>query len=413
MSHRWISPVGRRFRVATLRVTLGFALAALLVAPVRSDGDFQTWLAALRAEAEAQGISAETLDRALSGVEPIERVIELDRRQPEFTQTFWRYLDQRISEQRIERGHAMLAEHQALFQEVGERYGVQPRFLAAFWGLESNYGSYTGDHRVIDALVTLAYDPRRGDFFRTQLIDALRIIDEGHIAPETMMGSWAGAMGHVQFIPSTFRNYAVDQDGDGRRDIWQSLPDALGSAANFLTEIGWDATRTWGREVRLPAGFDWELAGLERRKKLAEWQALGVRKIDGRSLPAVDLEASLVAPGGHKGPAFLVYPNFRVIMNWNRSVTYAIAVGHLADRLAGAGPLETERPAGERPLSRVEVEELQERLLAEGFDPGTPDGIVGGQTRAALRAYQRRAGLPPDGFPSVEVLQKLRTSEGG
>jgi membrane-bound lytic murein transglycosylase B len=396
-----------------LRVTLGFALAALLVAPARSDSDFQTWLAALRAEAEAQGISAETLDRALSGVEPIERVIELDRRQPEFTQTFWHYLDQRISEQRIERGHAMLAEHQALFQEVGERYGVQPRFLAAFWGLESNYGSYTGDHRVIDALVTLAYDPRRGDFFRTQLIDALKIIDEGHIAPETMMGSWAGAMGHVQFIPSTFRNYAVDQDGDGRRDIWQSLPDALGSAANFLTEIGWDATKTWGREVRLPAGFDWELAGLERRKMLAEWQALGVRKIDGRSLPAVDLEASLVAPGGHKGPAFLVYQNFRVILNWNRSVTYAIAVGHLADRLAGAGPLETERPAGERPLSRVEVEELQERLLAEGFDPGTPDGIVGGQTRAALRAYQRRAGLPPDGFPSVEVLQKLRTSEGG
>lgn len=417
MGQRWIIPgfipgilpVVRWFRVATL----GIALAALLIAPARSDGDFQTWLAALRAEAEAQGISAETLDRALSGVEPIERVIELDRRQPEFTQTFWRYLDQRISEQRIERGHAMLAEHQALFQEVGERYGVQPRFLAAFWGLESNYGSYTGDHRVIDALVTLAYDPRRGDFFRAQLIDALKIIDEGHIAPETMMGSWAGAMGHVQFIPSTFRNYAVDQDGDGRRDIWQSLPDALGSAANFLTEIGWDATRTWGREVRLPQGFDWELAGLERRKTLAEWQALGVRKIDGRSLPAVDLEASLVAPGGHKGPAFLVYQNFRVILNWNRSVTYAIAVGHLADRLAGAGPLETERPAGERPLSRVEVEELQERLLAEGFDPGTPDGIVGGQTRAALRAYQRRAGLPPDGFPSVEVLQKLRTSEGG
>lgn len=413
MGQRWIIPgilpVVRWFRVATL----GIALAALLIAPARSDGDFQTWLAALRAEAEAQGISAETLDRALSGVEPIERVIELDRRQPEFTQTFWRYLDQRISEQRIERGHAMLAEHQALFQEVGQRYGVQPRFLAAFWGLESNYGSYTGDHRVIDALVTLAYDPRRGDFFRAQLIDALKIIDEGHIAPETMMGSWAGAMGHVQFIPSTFRNYAVDQDGDGRRDIWQSLPDALGSAANFLTEIGWDATRTWGREVRLPQGFDWELAGLDRRKTLAEWQALGVRKIDGRSLPAVDLEASLVAPGGHKGPAFLVYQNFRVILNWNRSVTYAIAVGHLADRLAGAGPLETERPAGERPLSRVEVEELQERLLAEGFDPGTPDGIVGGQTRAALRAYQRRAGLPPDGFPSVEVLQKLRTSEGG
>ena len=409
MGHRWILPLVSCLKAAAL----GFAFAALFTSPARPDGDFQAWLTALRAEATAQGISPQTLDQALSGVEPVARIIELDRRQPEFTQTFWRYLDQRISDQRIERGRAMLAEHQALFREVAERYGVQPRFLAAFWGLESNYGSYTGDYPVIDALVTLAYDRRRGDFFRTQLLDALKILDQGHIAQDRMMGSWAGAMGHVQFIPSTFRHYAVDQDGDGRRDIWESLPDALGSAANFLSQIGWDPNKSWGREVRLPAGFVWELAGLDQRKKLAEWQALGVRRIDGRDLPAVDLDASLVAPGGHKGPAFLVYQNFRVILNWNRSVTYAIAVGHLADRLSGAGPLETERPADERPLSRPEVEELQARLLAEGFDPGLPDGIVGGQTRAALRAYQRRAGLPPDGFPSFEVLQKLRTSEGG
>ena len=220
-------------------------------------------------------------------------------------------------------------------------------------------------------------------------------------------------MGHVQFIPSTFRHYAVDQDGDGRRDIWGSLPDALGSAANFLSQIGWDGDATWGREVRLPADFSWELAGLDQRKSLAQWQALGLRRIDGGDLPAVDREASLVMPGGYRGPAFLVYQNFRVILNWNRSITYAIAVGHLADRLAGLGPLETERPAGERPLSRLEVEELQARLLAQGFDPGVPDGIVGGRTRAALRAYQRQAGLPADGFPSIEVLQKLRASEGG
>lgn len=401
-------------RVPRLKAAaLGLAAAALLTSPAGADEAFQAWMTDLRAEAAAQGVSAQTLDRALAAVEPIARIIELDRRQPEFTQTFWRYMDQRVTEQRIETGRALLAEHEDLFREIGQRYGVQPRFLAAFWGLESNYGSYTGDYPVIDALVTLAYDKRRADFFRGQLIDALKILDQGHIPTDRMMGSWAGAMGHVQFIPSTFRHYAVDQDGDGRRDIWGSLPDALGSAANFLSQIGWDRTGTWGREVRLPDGFAWELAGLDRRKTLPEWQALGLRQVDGGDLPAVDLEASLVMPGGYRGPAFLVYHNFRVILNWNRSITYAIAVGHLSDRLVGQGPLKSERPADERPLSRQEVEELQERLLAKGFDPGIPDGIVGRQTRAALRAFQRHADLPPDGFPSIEVLQKLRTSEGG
>jgi peptidoglycan lytic transglycosylase B len=389
------------------------ALAGLLASPARSDEAFQDWLAGLRAEAAGQGISLATLDRALTGVEPIAGIIELDRRQPEFTETFWRYLDQRVTDQRIERGRALLAEQATLFREIERRYGVQPRFLAAFWGLESNYGSATGDYPVVAALVTLAYDTRRGEFFRAQLFDALRILDRGDVAYDRMTGSWAGAMGHVQFIPSTFVHYAVDQDGDGRRDIWGSLPDALASAANFLSKIGWDHNSTWGREVRLPADFNWALAGLDQRKTLAEWQALGIRRTDGRDLPASAKTASLVAPGGHTGPAFLVYHNFRVILNWNRSVTYAVAVGHLADRLAGQGPLTTERPAAERPLSRREVEELQERLFAKGFDPGAPDGIVGGQTRAALRAYQGHTGLPADGYPSFEILQQLRTSEGG
>lgn len=409
MGHRWISPT-----VTYLRATaFSLALAGLFASPARSDEAFQAWLGALRAEAEADGISAETLDQALTGVEPIARIIELDRRQPEFTESFWRYLDQRVTDQRIERGRALLAEQAALFREVERRYGVQPRFLAAFWGLESNYGSAPGDYPVIDALVTLAYDTRRGDFFRTQLLDALRILDQGDIAYDRMKGSWAGAMGHVQFIPSTFAHYAVDEDGDGRRDIWDSLPDALASAANFLSQIGWDHNSTWGREVRLPADFPWELAGLDQRKTLGEWQALGVRRADGRDLPASPRTAALVAPGGHAGPAFLVYQNFRVILNWNRSVTYAVAVGHLADRLAGQGPLTAERPAAERPLSRREVAELQERLLAKGFDPGPPDGIVGGRTRAALRAFQRHADMPADGYPSIEVLHRLRTSEGG
>ncbi len=412
MGHRrisWILPALACLRAAALCLVL----AAALSPPARADAAFQAWLSDLRAEAAAQGISPGTLDRALTGVEPIPRIIELDRRQPEFTQTFWRYFDLRVTEQRIERGRALLEEQAELFRAISERYGVQPRFLAAFWGLESNYGSATGEYPVIDALVTLAYDERRSAFFRAQLLDALKIVDEGNIAPDRMMGSWAGAMGHVQFIPSTFRHYAVDQDGDGRRDIWDSLPDALGSAANFLSQIGWDPNGTWGEEVRVPADFSWELAGLDQRKTLAEWQAIGVRDAAGRDLPTTAQTASLVAPGGHTGPTFLVFQNFRVILNWNRSITYAIAVGHLADRLAGAEPLLAARPADERPLSRQEVEELQARLLAQGFDPGPPDGVVGGRTREALRAYQRNAGMPADGYPSIEVLQRLRMSEGG
>lgn len=409
MGHRWILPAVTSLRAAALSL----ALAGLCALPARADEAFQAWLAALRAEAEAQGISASTLDQALTGVEPIARIIELDRRQPEFTETFWHYLDLRVSEQRIERGRELLVEQAALFREVEQRYGVQARFLAAFWGLESNYGSATGDYPVIDALVTLAYDRRRGDFFRTQLLDALKILDQGHIAYDRLIGSWAGAMGHVQFIPSTFHHYAVDQDGDGRRDIWDSLPDALASAANFLSQIGWDPNGTWGREVLVPDDFAWDLAGLDQRKTLAEWQALGVRDAAGGDLPAGPETASLLAPGGYAGPTFLVYRNFRVILNWNRSITYAIAVGHLADRLAGDGPLKAERPAAERPLSREEVEELQARLLARGFDPGPSDGIVGGRTREALRAFQRHAGLPADGYPTIEVLRRLRMSEGG
>ncbi len=401
-----------------LGAALGLAPAvgvsvALAETETGAQAPFENWLADFRAEALAKGISPATLDRAFAGVEPIDRILELDRRQPEFTQTFWNYFDKRVTDTRIERGRAMLAAHGRLLEEIERRYGVQRRFLLAFWGLETNYGSYRGDYQVVAALATLAYDRRRSSFFRGQLLDALKIIEQEKIEPEAMVGSWAGAMGHVQFIPSTYLAYAVDYDGDGRRDIWGSLPDALASAANFLSNIGWDGERTWGREVRLPADFPWAQASLDQKRKLAEWQDLGVRRADGRDLPRVDIQASLILPGGHKGPAFLVYRNFGVIMNWNRSVTYAISVGHLADRLADGDPLKTPRPASERPLSRNEVEELQERLLAKGYDPGTPDGVIGRQTRAALRAYQQAAGLPPDGYPSYELLEKLRSSEGG
>jgi membrane-bound lytic murein transglycosylase B len=374
--------------------------------------DFATWLEDFKRDAAAAGISRATIEGAFAGVAPIERVLELDRKQPEFTQTFWNYLDKRVSARRMERGRALLREHAALLDKVRRRYGVQPRFLVAFWGLESNFGEFTGGLSVIAALATLAYDERRGAFFRAQLLDALRILDQGHIDVANMQGSWAGAMGQLQFIPSTFVGYAVDFDGDGRRNIWNSLPDVFGSAANYLSNIGWRGDETWGREVRLPRDFDWELADLSIRKPISDWQRLGVRRADGRDLPKADISGSIILPAGHKGPAFLTYGNFRAILDWNRSILYALAVGHLADRLAGKGPLLSPRPAREQALSRTQVEEMQNLLIGLGYDPGIPDGVVGSRTRAALREFQRQARRAADGHPTPELLESLRQVAG-
>jgi membrane-bound lytic murein transglycosylase B len=334
-------------------------------------------------------------------------VIELDRRQPEFMQSFRDYLDKRVTPERVERGRALLKKHRDLLTQVRDTYGVQPHYLVAFWGLESNFGDYLGGFPVIGSLATLAYDERRSAFFRRQLLHALHIVDEGHVAAQRMKGSWAGAMGHMQFIPSTFVRYAVDADGDGRRDIWHTLPDVFASAANYLSSIGWRGDERWGREVRLPDGFDYTLSGLETRRSLAEWHALGVRRADGGRLPRADMEGSVVLPAGHEGPAFLVYRNFRAILAWNRSLSYAVAVGHLADRIVGRGRLAAPR-VEQTPLSRQDVEELQRLLVGLGFDAGTPDGIAGPQTRSAVQAYQAKAGMPADGYPSRTVLRSLR-----
>jgi len=397
----------RRSLIALLTV-VGLGAVAMTAPAQAQDPTFQTWLQDLRREAAASGISSATLDAALSDIAPIDRIVELDRQQPEYTQTFWTYLDKRVTPERIARGRELLAQHHELLARVQARYGVQPRFLVAFWGLESNFGDYTGGFPVIGALATLAYDERRSDFFRIELLNALRILDAGHVTPAAMQGSWAGAMGQVQFMPSTFMRYAVDFDGDGRRDIWNSLPDIFASAANYLSGIGWQGDVIWGREVRLPPDFDWELAAQNLRKPVSAWAELGVRRADGGALPPAEIEGAIVLPAGHTGPAFLVYGNFEAILTWNRSLLYALAVGHLADRLVGAGPFLAERPAQETPLSRVEVEELQSLLVRLGFDPGTPDGVVGSKTRAALRAFQRNSRLAPDGYPTPDILQALR-----
>ncbi len=371
--------------------------------------DFPSWLADLRTEAARRGISTSTIDSAFAQVAaPLPRVIELDRSQPEFVQTFTGYMGNAISATRIARGQRLIEEHRALFEEVQAKYGVQPQYLTSFWGLESNFGQFTGGFSVLNALATLAWDPRRAQMFRDQFMTALRIIDAGHITAEGMTGSWAGAMGQLQFMPDTFEAYAVDGDGDGKIDIWGSLPDVLHSAANYLSRAGWKGDERWGREVVLPEGFDFALAGTNVRKSVTEWNALGVKRADGSPLGNADLQGSIIMPAGARGPAFLGYNNFRTTMVWNRSTFYAIAVGHLADRIVGEGPIRHMPQNEERPLTREEVWEMQTLLNGLGFDAGTPDGSVGSRTRDAVRDFQISRGLTPDSYVSYEVLTALR-----
>ncbi len=297
---------------------------------------FDAWLAAFRTEAAGAGISEATLDGAFAGVAPIARVVELDRSQPELTWTLEQYLERIVSKERVTRGREKLAENRVLLERISSRYGVQPRFLVALWGIETDYGRLGGGFPVVAAIATLAYDGRRSGYFRQELLQALRILEEGHVTPDRMTGSWAGAMGQVQFMPSSFRNFAADGDGDGRIDIWGSREDALTSAANYLARSGWVLDRTWGREVRLPDGLDAAGLGLEMRRPLEEWGDLGIRRIDGRPLPSVvGLPASVIQPDGAGTRAFLVYDNYRVILKWNRSHYFGIAVGTLADRIGG------------------------------------------------------------------------------
>jgi membrane-bound lytic murein transglycosylase B len=372
---------------------------------------FQAWLAGVRAEALRKGITEATLSAALSDIAPIPRVIELDRRQPEFTQTFWRYLDSAVSEARVRDGIARLRDNRETLSAVEGKYEVPGRILTAFWGLETNYGRNLGSYKVPTALATLAFDGRRSAFFRAELFDALTIIDRGHISPDKMVGSWAGAMGQTQFMPSTFLRHAVDETGDGRIDVWAQTTDALGSGANYLRNLGWNGQRGWGREVRLPRNFDLTLASLdggasETIKPLGAWAALGLTRTDGKPLPKQDLAAALILPAGVEGPAFLVYDNFRIILKWNRSIFYALAVGHLSDRINGGGGLVGKRQT-EEPLSRDQVIGLQSALKTFGHLDAEPDGTLGSATRRALRAYQLACRIPADGYAGQKAAQLL------
>lgn len=390
-----------------MKYILAFVFLLGFTNPVLAqEQSFDEWLAALRLEARDRGISEATLSALDAIREPEARVLELDNSQPEFVQTFTRYLSLRVTPNQVSRGQSLLQQHAALLEQVRQRYGVQPHYLVAFWAIESNFGSATGGFSVLQALATLAYDPRRADFFRRELLTALQILEDGHIAPERMTGSWAGAMGQLQFLPSVFYQHGVDGDNDGKIDIWNSLPDIFHSAANFLSELGWRGDERWGREVLLPANFDFSLSGATR-KSLQEWSDLGVTLVSGAPLPVADMEAIVVLPAGATGPAFLAYQNYQATMGYNPSTFYALTVGHLADRFTGSGAIQR-MPVNEIALSVADVRELQELLSSKGFDTGVPDGRVGRQTRAAIRSFQQSAGLPMDGYASGALLQALR-----
>ncbi|NIC04621.1 lytic murein transglycosylase [Billgrantia bachuensis] len=372
-----------------------------------SPEDFQAWLSDFRRQARGEGIGEATLARALDGVRYRPRVIELDRSQPEFVRPIWQYLDSAVSQARISQGQAKLAEHRETARRMEQRYEVPAEVVVAIWGIESNYGGNFGDFSTIEALATLAFDGRRRDFARGELLAALRILEAGDIAPERMIGSWAGAMGHTQFIPSSFVTYAVDGDGDGRRDIWNSIPDVMASTANYLARAGWQPGQPWGVEVRLPQGFDYSQTELSTRRSSREWGGLGVQRVGGGNLPGFE-QASVIAPAGARGPAFLVGSNYRAILRYNNATSYALAVGTLADRIAGREGIQAEWPREVQPLSRSQVREMQQALNERGFDVGTPDGVMGPNTRAGLRDYQRSIGVTPDGFATLDLLQRLQ-----
>lgn len=383
------------------------SLAVAEPAEIEAPRDFPGWLADFRWQARQAGIREATLADALDGLRYRPRVIELDRSQPEFVRPIWQYLDSAVSDQRVAQGRAKLAEHRDTARRMEQQYGVPAEVIVAIWGIESNYGGNFGDFSTLEALATLAYDGRRRDFARGELLAALRILETGDIAPERMIGSWAGAMGHTQFIPSSFEAYAVDGDGDGRRDIWGSIPDVMASTANYLARANWQAGEPWGEEVRLPEGFDHAQAELATRYSSREWADQGVQAVSGGPLPPFD-QAAIVAPAGARGPAFLVGPNYRSILRYNNATSYALAVGTLADRIAGRDGVMQEWPRDEQPLMRSQVREMQQALNARGFDVGVPDGIMGPDTRRGLRAYQQSIGVIPDGFATQALLERLQ-----
>ena len=368
-------------------------------------------------QARAKGVSRVTFDRAFAGVIPDPGVLKKAAKQPEFTTPPWHYINKRVSEKRIGNGREKLVEYATLLDEIEARYGVDRYVVVAIWGMESSYGFILNDRDivkpVIQSLSTLAFygrSKRRRKFGRSQLLAALQILEARDTIPERMLGSWAGAMGHTQFIPTTYLAYAVDFDGDGRRDIWDNVADALGSTAHYLKKSGWKTGQTWGYEVKLPRGFNYGLAGRRNARTLAEWRKLGISRVSAKVFPRPTDKAWLVTLAGARGPAFLMLKNFRSILRYNNATSYALAVGHLADRLRGGDPFVQAWPQGDRLLGLDKRKDLQRLLRARGFSISAIDGKIGPNTRKAIRAYQSRVGLVPDGFATKALLDRLLQS---
>ena len=380
--------------------------AAILAAT--SDAGFKRWLSGFRSRAMSAGISPAVFERSFRGVQYLPKVIERDRNQSEFTKTIWKYLDSAASDTRIANGKAAMAEQMSKLEAIEAKYGVEKEVVTAVWGLESAYGEFRGETPIVSALATLSYDGRRGRFFESQLIAALKILQAGDTTPENMTGSWAGAMGHTQFIPTSYLDYAVDFTGDGRRDIWSDDPaDALASTAAYLSRFGWVTGQPWGVEVKLPEGFDYGLASRKIKKAPSAWAALGVLGIDGTVVPNHG-SGSILLPAGAKGVAFMVFKNFSVIERYNAADAYVIGVGHLSDRIRGSGPFKTEWPREDRALTFKERQQMQRLLSAAGFNTRGVDGKIGPNTVAAIRGFQKANGLIPDGYASLNLLNRLR-----
>jgi membrane-bound lytic murein transglycosylase B len=388
-------------------------MTALLAGPAlgpanAQSGDFQSCLQTIKANAVRQGVSAEVADRAFQGLTPDQKVIDLDSRQPEFSLTYAKYVGSSVSPERIAKGQQKMAQNRALLDAIQGEYGVPPQYIMAFWGLETNYGGYMGDFQVVRSVATLACMTKRTAFFSNETVQALRILVLDRMTREQLRGSWAGAMGNMQFMPSTFMKWGVDRDGNGKIDLWTSLPDSFASAANYLRGVGFRPGLPSSEEVFLPQGFPLDQADTTIEKPVRAWAAMGVKRAGNAPLPNVDDPASITLPAGWRGPAFILYPNFKAVMNWNRSTLYALAVGILAQQIVGGPPVMQSAPADDEPLSHNTIVDLQSRLAKLGLYADEADGLLGPKTRSALRLFQKQVGLPADGHPTPDVVRRLQ-----